>query len=276
MWLPDNTISEIENNPNDKAEIRIIRHGLTTFSPHLPTLCAGIDFYGRGMMSKYRLIKLGLAAVMFASASAVSQAADAPRGPAYRPPPPPIPFYNWTGFYAGAHIGVGWSDGDGGSSSSGFLGGGQVGFNYQINQWVLGLEADIAGTTIKDSFSVFEPGVVATGTASLDWVSTLAPRFGYAFGRWLVYGKFGGAWAHSSFTFNGAVAGLGGFGMSADQTVSGWVLGVGTEYALRDNWTAKIEYNMMDFGSDGPFADNKFHVFKAGLNYRFGGPGGLF
>jgi outer membrane immunogenic protein len=54
------------------------------------------------------------------------------------------------------------------------------------------------------------------------------------------------------------------------------VLGVGTEYALRDNWTAKIEYNMMDFGSDGPFADNKFHVFKAGLNYRFGGPGGLF
>ena len=223
-------------------------------------------------MSKYRLITLGLAAVMLASAPAVSEAADAPRGPAYRPPPPPIPFYNWTGFYAGAHLGVGWSDGDGSGNSSGFLGGGQVGFNYQINQWVLGLEADIAGTTIGDSVSVAVPGAVVTGSGSLDWVSTLAPRIGYAFDRWLVYGKFGGAWAHGS----GSVSVNGIQVVSVDQTVSGWVLGVGTEYALRENWTAKIEYNMMDFGSDGPFADNKFHVFKAGLNYRFGGPGGLF
>jgi len=223
-------------------------------------------------MGKYRLITLGLAAVMFASTSAVSEAADAPRGPAYRPPPPPIPFFTWTGFYAGAHIGVGWSDGDGSGNSSGFVGGGQVGFNYQINQWVLGLEADIAGTTIGDSVSVAVPGAVVTGSGSLDWVSTLAPRIGYAFDRWLVYGKFGGAWAHGS----GSVSVNGIQVVSVDQTVSGWVLGVGTEYALRDNWTAKIEYNMMDFGSDGPFADNKFHVFKAGLNYRFGGPGGLF
>jgi len=224
------------------------------------------------MMSKYRLITLGFAAVMLASASAVFAAADAPRGPAYRPPPSPIPFFTWTGFYAGAHIGVGWSDGDGSGNSSGFVGGGQVGFNYQINQWVLGLEADIAGTTIGDSVSVAVPGAVVTGSGSLDWVSTLAPRIGYAFDRWLVYGKFGGAWAHGS----GSVSVNGIQVVSVDQTVSGWVLGVGTEYALRDNWTAKIEYNMMDFGSDGPFADNKFHVFKAGLNYRFGGPGGLF
>ena len=232
-------------------------------------------------MSKYRLITLGLAAVMLASAPAVSEAADAPRGPAYRPPPPPIPFYNWTGFYAGAHLGVGWSDGDGSGNSSGFLGGGQVGFNYQINQWVLGVEADIAGTTIKDSVNaaVVSPGLptlTGSATASLDWVSTLAPRFGYAFDRWLVYGKFGGAWAHGSGTASVAINGVPVNSISVDQTVSGWVLGVGTEYALRDNWTAKIEYNMMDFGSDGPFADSKFHVFKAGLNYRFGGLGGLF
>jgi opacity protein-like surface antigen len=54
------------------------------------------------------------------------------------------------------------------------------------------------------------------------------------------------------------------------------MLGVGTEYALWNNWSAKVEYNMMDFGNDSPFADNKFHVFKAGINYRFGGPGGVF
>src|SRR6516165_1106989 len=90
-------------------------------------------------MRKYGLIKLGLAAVMLTSASAASEGADVSGGPAYLPPAPPLPFvYNWTGFYAGAHGGVGWSDGDGGGST-GFIGGGQVGFNYQINQWVLGV-----------------------------------------------------------------------------------------------------------------------------------------
>ena len=62
-------------------------------------------------MRKYGLIKLGLAAVMLTSASAASEGADVWVGPTYPPPPPPIPFvYNWTGFYAGAHAGVGWSD----------------------------------------------------------------------------------------------------------------------------------------------------------------------
>src|SRR5215468_12265454 len=142
-------------------------------------------------MSTCKLIKLGFATAMLASASAVSHAADAVRGPAYPPPvrgpayppPPPIPLvYNWTGFYAGAHAGAGWSDGDG-SGSSGFVGGGQIGFNYQINQWVLGVEGDFAGTTIKNSVNatVVGPGAVITGNAeaSLDWVFTLAPRVGY-------------------------------------------------------------------------------------------------
>jgi outer membrane immunogenic protein len=229
-------------------------------------------------MKTSKVIKLGFAAAMLLSASAVSEAADAQRGPPYRPPPPPIPYFSWTGFYAGAHIGVGWSDGDGGSSSSTFLGGGQVGYNYQINQWVLGLEADISGTTQNSgSATVTAGGTVITGGGSgFGWVSTLAPRFGYAVDRWLVYGKVGGAWAHASGTSSIAVNGVVVDTISVDSTVSGWVLGVGTEYALWNNWTAKFEYNMMDFGSDGPFADTKFHVFKAGLNYRFGGPGGLF
>jgi outer membrane immunogenic protein len=193
-----------------------------------------------------RFIKLSLAAVMLVSVSAVSEAADAVRGSAYRPPPPAMPLiYNWTGFYVGAHLGVGWADG----GSSGFLGGGQVGFNYQINpQWVLGVEADIAGTSIKDGVnaSFVFPGAIATtsATASIDWVSTLAARFGYAFDRWLVYGKLGGAWAHASATISSSVIILGvggiGGGGTINQTVGGLVLGFGTEYALRDNLSAKI------------------------------------
>ena len=224
-------------------------------------------------MRKYELIKLGLAAVMLTSASAASEAADVSVRPAYLPPPAPIPFvYNWTGFYAGVHAGAGWSDDNGG-----FIGGGQVGFNYQINQWVLGIEGDIAGTTIKDSVSatVIGPGVVITGNAeaSLDWVSTLAPRVGYAFNNWLVYGKVGGAWAHASGTASAGINGMQFGSISVDETVSGWMLGIGAEYALSNNWTAKIEYNRMDFGNSGPFTDDKFNILKAGINYRFGAPG---
>ena len=219
----------------------------------------------------------GVAAVMVWTPIAAN-AADPIPAPVYRAPPViPVGYY-WTGFYVGAHIGAGWS-GDGG-----FLGGGQVGFNYQINpQWVVGVEADIAGTTIKDGVNasfVFSsapgfPPAIATTDASvrLDWLSTFAARFGYAFDRWLVYGKVGGAWAHASANISSSVIvpGVGGVGGGGtiDRSVSGWMLGFGTEYALWDGWTAKIEYNMIDFGHDF-IADDKLHVIKAGVNYRFG------
>jgi len=240
-----------------------------------------------------RVLEISLVAAAMVWSPLAADAADNVPAPAYPAPPyrpaPPIPLtYNWSGFYVGGHLGVGWADG----GSSGFLGGGQVGFNYQFNpQWVLGIEADIAGTTIKDRVNAsfvfpsapgFPPMVATTGaSASLDWVSTFAAKFGYAFDRWLIYGKAGGAWAHASANISSSsiiIPGIGGIGGGGtiDQTVSGWMLGVGTEYALwNNNWSVKVEYNLMDFGNDNPFADNKFQVFKAGINYRFG-PGGLF
>jgi outer membrane immunogenic protein len=224
-------------------------------------------------MRKYSLIKLGLAAVLLTSVSAVSQAADAPRGPAYRPPPLPVPlFYNWTGLYVGVHAGGGWADLGVGDTGSGFIGGGQVGYNYQINQWVWGLEAEISGSGIKNNL-VTTPFF----TASFNWNSlwTLTPRLGYAFDNWLVYGKGGGAWADVSVSANGPF----GFGGSAGGTASGWVVGVGAEYAFRNNWSAKVEYNHFDFGSDaGTFITGNsvtLDTVKAGVNYRFGGPGGF-
>jgi outer membrane immunogenic protein len=212
-------------------------------------------------MSTCKWITLSLATAMLASASAISEAADAPRGPAYRPPPPPIPFvYNWTGFYAGAHVGPGGFDGGGG----GLVGGGQVGYNFQINpQWVLGVEGEFSGTTIGSSENL---GNVVSVRAGIDWVSTLAPRVGWAFDRWLVYGKAGGAWIHGSADIN--AVGIG--SISFNGTTSGWMAGIGAEYALRDNWTAKVEFDTMDFGGG-----SNFNVLKAGVNYRFG-PGGLF
>jgi outer membrane immunogenic protein len=99
-------------------------------------------------MTMRRFIKLSFVTMMLVSVPAVSEAADVLPGSGYRPPPPAMPLiYNWTGFYVGGQLGLGWASGGNGSSgSSGVLGGGQVGFNYQIDpQWVLGVEADIAG-----------------------------------------------------------------------------------------------------------------------------------
>jgi outer membrane immunogenic protein len=206
------------------------------------------------------LIKLGLATTMLASTSVVSNAADVARVPAYRG----IPLvYNWTGFYAGAHLGPGGFDGGGGS---GLVGGGQVGYNFQIDrQWVLGIEGEFSGTTIGSRENI---GDVVSVRGGIDWVSTLAPRVGYAFDRWLVYGKVGGAWIHGSADIN--AVGLG--SISFNGTTSGWMAGVGAEYALPyNNWTAKVEFDTMDFGG----GNNNFNVLKAGVNYRFGS-GGLF
>jgi outer membrane immunogenic protein len=217
-------------------------------------------------LAKLLLVTTALSSVMLASATTLSGAADAPPR-IYSPPPPP--YFLWTGFYVGAHIGAGWSDDNGGGS--GFIGGGQVGYNYQINHWVFGVEGDLSGTTIGGSAStaIASGGVVVSGgaTGHLDWIATLAPRVGYAFDNWLVYGKVGAAWAHASASGSVAINGIQMASFTADSTSSGAVFGVGTEYALTPNWSAKAEYNVFDFGSNS----GNFQTFKAGVNYRFGG-----
>jgi outer membrane immunogenic protein len=197
-----------------------------------------------------RFITFGCVAAALAVTSVAAQAADVVR-PAYRTAAGVV--YNWTGFYAGAHIGG--IDADG--LDGGFIGGGQVGFNHQVGQWVFGAEWDISGTTASKSFN-FGP---LHAESRLDLVSTFAGRFGYAFDRWLVYGKLGGAWAHGS-TDIGIGIGPNCCG-SWSGSSSGLLVGFGTEYALRDNWSAKLEYNFMDF--DG----GNVSVIKAGVNYRF-------
>src|SRR5499427_8202777 len=141
-------------------------------------------------MCPYRLTRLVLAAallspVILGSGTIVSEAADAPRAPAYWVPPPPPPplFYNWTGLYVGVHAGGGWADLGVGDTGSGFLAGGQIGYNYQIGpQWVLGVEADIAGTGIKNNLlTVLTPSGPITADFKWNTLTTLTPRFGYAF-----------------------------------------------------------------------------------------------
>lgn len=108
------------------------------------------------------------------------------RGPTVNPVPvmAPVPYFNWSGLYVGAHAGYGWGSKEwsdvGPFSSShdldGFIGGGQVGYNYQVGQIVFGVEGDLSGTR-ADGASQFGG---ATFESRVDWVATLTGRLGYA------------------------------------------------------------------------------------------------
>lgn len=234
-------------------------------------------------MKRFLLATVGLAALIAAQPAA---AADIPRRMPVKGPVMAAPIiYNWTGFYIGAHLGYGWGDKDwrdptffgfnSGHDVDGFLGGLQAGFNWQAGQWVFGIEGDMSWTDMHGS-SLCGPALAFACTSDVNWLGTLTGRVGYTWDRTLLYVKGGVAWADDGYT-------LGGWGASSgDGTRTGWTLGVGLEYAFWNNWSAKVEYNYMDFGSDrasffngvvnvaNPDIDQQVHAIKLGVNYRFG------
>lgn len=222
-----------------------------------------------------------VASVLFLSVYSSAFAADLPR-PAYKAPPllTPAPVFTWTGFYIGPHVGYGWSrfSGDGDSrTAKGFLGGVQAGYNYQIGQVVVGVEGEYSFADVKYDTPLFG----GTLTLKNDYFATAAARLGYAFDRSLIYAKLGAAWTRDKWDANDGAGGT----ATATSNRMGWVLGAGYEYAFWDNFSVKLEYDYMKFGSVSPtFAtaggltvegsgDVKLdtQVIKVGLNYRFGG-----
>lgn len=215
--------------------------------------------------------------------------------------PEVIPVFSWTGAYVGLNVGFGgdkakhqfWVDGVpvNGSldfTSSGFLGGIQAGYNYQIDQWVVGVEADFQGSGIKGEGSVRLNNVVVPGEfdasigTKLDWYGTLRARAGVlATDRFLVYATGGLAYGRTKSYINADALGI---NESVSKTKAGWTVGAGAEYAITDNVTFKTEYAYTDlgkanlfsgelFGPGSPVAhlDRKmnFHSIKVGINYKF-------
>lgn len=210
--------------------------------------------------------------------------------------------FSWTGLYIGGHVGGGWNRNAwtdvgvgaliGANTASGVLAGGQLGYNHQVGAWVFGIEldaswADLTGQHQDPIFSLIAPTGLEQHHIRTDFIGTATARIGYAWDRTLFYVKGGAAWVHNKYHSTDFFARGQTFATSEDQR-TGWTVGAGLEYAFAPNWSAKVEYNYIDVGSDrllmacGAIAgcvsfrvdiDQQIHVAKFGINYRFG-PGG--
>jgi outer membrane immunogenic protein len=166
------------------------------------------------------------------------------------PPPPPAyapPLFTWTGLYLGGQIGYAWGTdtvtvipvGFGTNfTPNGVVGGGHIGYNLQLNQFVAGIEGDIEGTGISRTFS---PGGVIYNT-SVSAQGSIRARLGLAFDRVLVYATGGGEFAGFDTTVTAIASD------QSSQTRAGWTVGGGVEYAVTPNWSIRAEYRFADFG----------------------------
>ena len=276
--------------------------------------------------------KLALAAaavsILFTGAAS---AADPPTTYTKAPPPQIL---SWAGFYAGINAGGNWGTSSesldvtsrGGFfgppcfppanvcgvnvvdvrnaglqklNTSGFTGGGQVGYNWQTGATVFGVEADLnyfrgAGNgsrTVGLGLVLGVPETVTVGESmSTDWLFTLRPRIGWAINNnWLLYATGGLAvtnlkagWTFRETVFGNVAAG------SASGTKAGWTVGAGVETKFSGGWGLGLEYLYVRFDNisgtvpvvlpagGGPVAQNftenadlQSNIVRAKLNYHF-------
>src|SRR3954452_15182111 len=174
------------------------------------------------------------------------------------------PSWSWTGFYLGAHLGAGsassqFSDPRGPSiyggtvTSPAFLGGGQGGYNWQIQNFVLGIQGDVSGAVSDGSATCLassgffisancrvHPGLGGSLTGRVGWATG-------AQGRTLVYAKGGGAFLQEriDITSNPLIFPA----TSFDGTRWGWTIGAGVERAITPAWSFRLEYHYAKFGA---------------------------
>jgi outer membrane immunogenic protein len=210
---------------------------------------------------------------LLACAQLSARAADIPaRYPAPYRAPVYATIYNWTGFYLGINGGGGWGrsqwDGIDKFNVSGGLIGGTIGYNWQINQIVVGAEGDIDWSGIKGTTNVLcPPGCESRNS----WLATARARLGYAVDRFLPYLTAG-------FAFGDIRASVPGF-PAAGITNAGWTVGGGVEFWAVSNVSIKGEYLFVDLGNfncglncgllPGGNVSWYANVFRAGLNVRF-------
>ena len=270
-----------------------------------------------------------LTAVVFAGFTSAASAADLPSKAPLTAQPPLV--FSWTGFYVGANIGGGIASNSTDSvvllspnapsagvtnpvsaqsfkhSPAGVLGGGQIGYNWQTGNWVLGVEGDWDWTNQRETASTqnFLASTIVVAPASIGfsdeqkikWLATARARLGWARDSWLWYVTGGAAWGEVESNYALGVTGSATFAAgpaaaSFNSTRSGWTVGGGVETSLAwmgapGNWSAKLEYLYVDLGTvtntftvpltATPAAFYSFtsnshirdNIIRVGLNYRF-------
>jgi outer membrane immunogenic protein len=212
--------------------------------------------------------RLGTIPIAIASLTGAAAAADLP----VKAPPPAAPLYlpfTWTGAYAGASGGYGWTS-SGGLDANGGFGGGQIGYNFQTGNIVVGVEGDIAGGSISQTVNGTVNGFPFTTAFTNDALASLRGRAGFAYNNWLFFGTAGGGWGHDKIS--GAIAGAPPF--SSNQWLSGWTAGAGVEWSFAPNWSTKFEYLHYGLGTPNSFGTvptGKVDIdtLKIGINYLF-------
>jgi len=235
------------------------------------------------------------AVLMAASASAL--AADLP---SRRPPPvyAPIPVFTWTGFYVGGDIGYTWgtdthtlpSGAVSQSTPQGEIGGLHVGYNYQINQFVVGLEGDVDGLNFSNSNTLTSGNASFYESTRIPVEGSIRGRLGYAWDHLLFFATGGAAFGDIQHQYAVTAPAQGQF-VNAPPLVTtydpnnpysstrvGWTVGGGVEYALSNNWSVRGEYRYTDFGrssdylaSIGQTITNHVieHRVTVGFSYKF-------
>ena len=262
--------------------------------------------------------KLALAASVLLMGTGVASAADM----AVKAPVPVAMGYNWTGFYAGLNVGGGF--GRTGASETGipetgalaivasanyglnhdltgWFAGAQAGYNWQVKNWVWGVEADIQGSDIngrgtltgtfvaqRDGGAAFPTNFVTAGE-KIDYFGTARLRGGFlATPALLLYGTGGLAWGNVKTSGQFHYATPVDYLASGSRVQVGWTVGAGAEYKVSQNWSIKGEYLYYDLGHTSdisnfgvpatpPFQSRfdynvRGSLARVGVNYQWGGP----
>ncbi len=238
-------------------------------------------------------------ALVVGSTLAIARTGSAADLPMKAPPAPAITTPIWTGFYVGGHIGDGWGDKSwtqgsegtisfvlppltggppdligipgqalGKASMNGLLGGLQAGYNYQAGQWVFGVEATWSRIDMGGSFLLADPrgrSIGGIAQSNIDWIGTAAGRIGFTIDRALLYAGAGAAWTKENDDITGLALGDLPFSIDASNTRFGWTFLTGVEYAFDPHWSARVQYNFYDFGSQNPTLSGMAHFDVGGL-----------
>ena len=258
---------------------------------------------------------------VLASCASILPAMAADVAPSYIRPPPA---WSWTGFYIGANVGwagstdavtnLGTDTGGGGLGTSllnggipgainlnqtGFIGGGQVGYNWQVAPtWVVGIEADFEGSNAKGSnaFTFLGGGgvlpITTTYSREFDWLGTIRGGFGYLWFPSLLSLRHGGLaygenkiGTHGHARLDSRLPGEGGTANQTSNTSVGWTLGTGAEWRFAPAWSVRAEYLYVEFGRHGNTISYTYganvstltssvrerdNIVRFGVNYMFG------